>query len=182
MVVTEKRDGENTTIYPSAVHARSIDSAFHPSQSWVRQLQANIGYEIPEGWRICGENLYAQHSIPYTLTSYFEVFSIWDKTNHALSWNATEEWSDLLGLHTVPVLYRGEWHGRAFLDELWQHHCQKVLPAEVEGYVVRLSDRIPFTSFQSAVAKFVRPDHVKTDEHWRTNWVPNRLISSDRCK
>ena len=178
IVVTEKRDGENTTIYPFAVHARSLDSAYHPSQSWVRQLQAQIGHEIPTGWRICGENLYAEHSIPYYVTNYFEVFSIWDETNTALSWNATQEWADLLNLLTVPVIFKGEWPGKDFLDELWQDYCQKMDPAFVEGYVVRLAGRFSYDSFSSSVAKFVRPDHVQTDEHWKKNWKPNQLVQS----
>lgn len=41
VVVTEKMDGENTTLYRDFVHARSIDSRFHPSRTWVKALQAN---------------------------------------------------------------------------------------------------------------------------------------------
>ena len=38
IVVTEKLDGENTTMYHDHIHARSIDSANHPSRNWVRAL------------------------------------------------------------------------------------------------------------------------------------------------
>jgi hypothetical protein len=34
------------------------------------------------------------------------VFSIWNEQN-ALSWDETVEWAELLGLFTVPVLWRG---------------------------------------------------------------------------
>lgn len=54
VVVTEKMDGENTTVYRDFIHARSIDSRFHPSRTWVKAMQAQIGYQIPDGWRICG--------------------------------------------------------------------------------------------------------------------------------
>ena len=37
VIVTYKMDGENTTLYRDHMHARSIDSAFHESRSWVKQ-------------------------------------------------------------------------------------------------------------------------------------------------
>ena len=76
VVVTEKMDGENTTFYKDGLHARSVNSGSHPSRSWVKDLHARMAWRIPEGIRICGENLYAKHSIHYTdLPSYFLVFS-----------------------------------------------------------------------------------------------------------
>ena len=67
-----------------------------------------IKHEIPEGWRICGENLYARHSILYDgLKSYLYVFSVWNERNECLSWDETVEWCELLGLECADVLYRG---------------------------------------------------------------------------
>lgn len=63
VVVTEKMDGENTTMYRDYIHARSVDGRSHPSRAWVKQLHGRICFDIPEGWRFCGENMYAQHSI-----------------------------------------------------------------------------------------------------------------------
>jgi len=73
VVVTEKLDGENTSIYSDGkTHARSLSSASHPSRNWVRQLAAEIAYKIPSNIQIVGENLYAKHSIYYSqLPSYF---------------------------------------------------------------------------------------------------------------
>jgi len=65
VIVTAKQDGECTTIYSDYSHARSVDSGNHPSRAYIRYLQGKIGHDIPEGWRVCGENLYAQHSIAY---------------------------------------------------------------------------------------------------------------------
>lgn len=71
VVVTEKLDGENTTLYADGLHARSVDSAHHPSRAWLKALHGRIADRIPAGWRVCGENLYARHSIPYdTLDGY----------------------------------------------------------------------------------------------------------------
>lgn len=172
IVVTEKRDGENTTIYNDGVHARSLDSGYHESRSWVSRLQASIGHELPQGWRICGENLFAQHSIPYQLATYFEVFSVWDENNLALSWSATEEWAALLELTLVPVLYQGVWPGRQFLYDLWKQ-CDS---SKVEGYVVRVADSFAYDDFSKSIAKFVRSNHVTTTQHWKRNWKPNVRI------
>lgn len=111
-VITEKMDGENTTMTRDYLHARSLSYEAHPSRSWVRALHGQIAHEIPEGMRVCGENLYAVHSIAYeNLRSYFQVFAIWDKRNVCLSWDETVEWCALLGLEPVPVLGRGRWDG-----------------------------------------------------------------------
>ena len=87
VMICEKLDGENTTWYRDYMHARSINSDNHPSRNWVKNLWAQKGYEIPEGWRVCGENMFAKHAIHYTkekgnaLSTYFYMFSIWDERN-----------------------------------------------------------------------------------------------------
>lgn len=172
VVVTEKLDGENTTIYQDYIHARSIDSKHHPSRAWVKSLQAQIGCDIPPGWRICGENLYARHSIAYeNLGSYFYVFSIWDEDNTCLSWQETEEWASILELAIVPVLYRGTWN-EAVIKQIADSLDLK----KVEGYVVRKTARFQFSEFGQSIAKWVRKNHVQTDEHWMyREIVPNKL-------
>ncbi|MCE0558753.1 RNA ligase family protein [Motilimonas sp. E26] len=170
VVVTEKMDGENTTIYSDFVHARSIDSRFHPSRTWVKGLQAEIGYQIPQGWRICGENLYARHSISYeALMSYFMAFSLWNENNECLSWQDSKRFFAQLGLITPKELYVGLW-------------CEKTIKNIVldtkhqEGYVVRVTDGFHYSQFNKSVAKWVRSNHVITDKHWmHAELVPNGL-------
>ena len=170
VVVTEKLDGENTTMYRDYIHARSIDSRRHPSRDWVKGLHATIARQIPAGWRLCGENVFAQHSVSYdNLRSYFYVFSIWNEENLALSWDETVDWVELLGLVTPPVLYAGTW------DELLIREI-KVDTTRVEGYVVRLASGFTHADFSQSIAKWVRPDHVQSEEHWiHSAVVPNRL-------
>ncbi len=171
VIVSEKMDGENTTLYADHVHARSIDSQHHPSRNWVKALHGRIAFQIPSGWRLCGENLYAVHSIAYEqLPSYFMLFSIWDENNRCLDWETTLEWAARLELRTVPVLYDG-----AF-DQDWfdTFDCN---PKTSEGYVVRLADGFSFDAFGRSVAKWVRAGHVQTDEHWMHHEVvPNGLL------
>src|SRR3954466_10688581 len=52
VVVTEKLDGENTTLYADGLHARSLDSAHHPSRAWVKALHGRIAGSIAPGWRV----------------------------------------------------------------------------------------------------------------------------------
>ncbi len=78
--VTEKRDGENTTVYSDGyIHARSVDGNKDPWQTWLKSYIQTWYMDIPAGWRICGENLYAAHSIKYTFEdeSYF-FSSFWN--------------------------------------------------------------------------------------------------------
>lgn len=172
VVVTEKMDGENTTLYNDHYHARSLDSKNHPSRNWVKQMHANIAHEIPEGWRICGENLYAKHSISYEkLKSYFYVFSVWDDNNNCLSWDDTQEWCSLLGLTTVPVMYEGKWD-----EELFKSKKFLKFDHEAEGYVIRNKDKFSYSNFAKNIAKYVRKNHVQTDTHWmELEIVPNKL-------
>lgn len=174
IVVTEKMDGENTTMTAEKAYARSPDAKKHPSRDWVRQLHARICFDIPQGWRICGENMYARHSIAYdSLPSYFMVFNIWDERNWTLSWDNTLEWAELMDVKTVPVLYRGPWD-EGLLKELAQE-CE-TKREKVEGYVVRATRSFPFTHFGHRAAKYVRAKHVNTSTHWMSEEiVPNKL-------
>jgi RNA ligase len=170
VVVTEKMDGENTTLYRNAMHARSLDSRHHPSRDWVKAWHGSIAHDIPEAWRLCGENLFARHSIEYdALKSYFYLFSIWDSTNRCLAWDDTLEWASLLGCPTPRELYRGPWNAELISAiNIDQTLC--------EGYVVRRCAGFSYEDFPQCLAKWVRPAHVTTDEHWMYALItPNRL-------
>ncbi len=174
VVVTEKMDGENTTIYSDAFHARSLDSRHHPSRNWIAKIQGEIGYKVPTGWRICGENLYAKHSISYKdLPSYFLAFSVWSEDNICQDWDFTVEFLKELGLHHPKVLYRG------IYDEAVLIKLAKSLNLDVqEGFVVRLAKEFAYEDFSKSVAKFVRKGHVQTDEHWmHKEIIPNEVVN-----
>lgn len=161
VVITEKMDGEGTTFYHDGLHARSTEFEPHPSREHIKAIHAQVAYEIPEGYRICGENMTAVHSIKYVdLPSYFLMFSIWNGLT-CLSWEETMEWSALLGLWTVPVLYWGE-----YSDDLCQELCKQLNPETQEGLVVRPAASFHYREFPQLVGKYVRKKHVKTDQHW----------------
>jgi hypothetical protein len=173
VVVTIKMDGENTSLYNDYIHARSIDGNSHPSRDWVKNFWNSIRYEIPDEWRICGENLYAQHSITYNdLESYFMMFSIWNDKNICLSWKDTKEWAELLDVKTVHVLYEGIFDEK-IIKGLWDASKWETM----EGYVIRLASEYHYSAFNKSIAKFVRKNHVQTCKHnWQTQPViPNKL-------
>lgn len=173
VVVTEKMDGENTSIYPDGyVHARSLDSKNHDSRDYVKRIAGRLAGNIPDRWRVCGENLYALHSINYQeLADYFLAFSIWDENNTCLSWDKTVEWCELLEIKHVNVLYEGEFNEK-IIKSLWNESMDEFR----EGYVVRLYDSFHYKDFSKSIAKFVRPNHVRTAHgFFRRQVIPNQL-------
>jgi hypothetical protein len=165
VVITLKLDGQNSTVYSDGyVHARSIDSRSHPSQNWFKNFAAGIAYELPQGWRAVFEDVAIEHSIHYRdLPSYGFLIAIWNERNECLSWDETGEWAALLGVQTVPVLYRGVFDAA----NLRSFEAPAIYADEPEGWVIRVADRFAYGEFRNSTAKWVRPNHVQTDEHWR---------------
>lgn len=176
VIVTEKMDGENTTMYQDHFHARSVDSPNHPSRSWAKNFWGNIAADIPEYWRICAENLYAQHSVPYEdLASYLMGFSVWNEKNVCLSWDDTQEWFELFNIKSVPVLYDGIYDEKK-IKALWTNDRWSTS----EGNVMRLAESFSYADFRHSVAKFVREKHVQTNKHWMRGQpiIPNGIKSA----
>lgn len=172
ITIAEKLDGENTSMHPDRIHARSEDSRHHDSRSWVKALHGNIKHLIPEELQIVGENVYARHSIFYDrLTNFFYVFAIIDKIRQVvLSVDSTIEYCKLLGLEYVPIIYRG-----VFQDQNFQLPNKSAFGSTIEGYVIRLEDEFLLDNFSQSIAKLVRPNHVQTDIFWQKKWKPNKL-------
>lgn len=165
VVVTIKMDGECTTIYSDGYcHARSIDFRYHESRSFVKQLAARIGPHLPDGWRICGENLHAKHSIHYSdLSSFFYAFAVFDDQpdgGMCLGWN---EFYGLIydispDLTPMPI-YKGPY------DESVICSLVNLLPGH-EGFVVRPVESFHYRDYSSLVRKYVRENHVVSSDHW----------------
>lgn len=130
-----------------------------------------MAHEIPEGWRICGENLFARHSISYKqLESYFLVFSIWTEENRCLSWGDTQEYAETLGFRTVAEAANYQPDYVEFSEKTadsWLEKAHAVTGEEdCEGYVVRIRDGFHFDDFGTHIAKYVRKNHVQTTHNW----------------
>lgn len=173
LVITEKMDGENTTAYSDGSwHARSIDSNNkHKARECMNRYKAQF-MAIPKGWRVCGENLFWKHSIHYKdLTDFFQVFSVINDGNQVLSWTDTEYFCGFYGFKTVKCkeTYNGyiTTFEEIMKDLMWESKT-------TEGLVIRPSNSFYFDSYSDLVAKYVRPNHVQTDEHWlNSKLTPN---------
>lgn len=172
IVITEKYDGESTGIYKDGIHARSLDSRHHPSRSYVNKIYGRLKNELPANMRLAGENCYAVHSIKYnSLPDWFLLFGIYievDGIINCISWDETIVWASLLDLKTVSVLYRGVWNEDVVRGCYTGVSTYNGLQ---EGYVVRLADKFPIDEFGISLAKYVRENHIQTDEHWMSKAI-----------
>lgn len=185
VVITEKMDGENTCMTKYDVFARSHGA---PTRSpWSINLWGQDGLYwkvkdlIGENEEVFGENLYGEHSIHYDkLTSYFYMFAVLRNDDFPIwyAWDDVVLMSEVLQVPTVPVLWRG-----VFDDEIELEAKVNELMLEPsafgktkEGIVMRVADEFPLAEFSNNVCKWVRPNHVQTDEHWTHNWRKAELV------
>jgi hypothetical protein len=174
VVVTLKMDGENTSFYNDYVHARSINSGSHPTRNKVKEIWSRVGYQLSEDERICGENLYAKHSIEYTdLPSYFMVFSWWDG-NTCLSWDETVFNAQACDLEVVPVVYRGM-YDRDIIHKMYeQNHAGPTC----EGYVIRLASEFTYGEFRRSLMKYVDPAFREKVNQSHGHWISQKITAN----
>lgn len=179
IVITEKLDGENCGMTNDGVYARS--HATFTTSAWSREVRQlhdiKVRGQLEDDVFLFGENMEGIHSIEYTnLKSYFYLFGVRDG-NIWIPWSGVEEYSYLLDLPLVPVLFKGKVESeeelRKLVDELVSH--QSELGGEREGIVVRSAGMFHNDDFSDNVAKWVRKDHVQTDEHWTKNWIKSKI-------
>lgn len=171
LVVTEKMDGENTTIHSAGTHARSPDTRPHPSRDWLKAFAAGIAPQLSDDERVIGEYLFARHSVGYdSLPSYFLGFA-WIVGDAVKSWDETVARFTALGIVPVPQLYRGPYRAGLFED------LARSLDRErQEGFVVRVASAFPEAEMATHLGKYVRAGHVQSETHWmNAPVVPNRL-------
>lgn len=175
--ITEKMDGGNVTLMRDCFYARSLDSGTPVWEKYAKNMWSRIAHDIPDGWRISAESVWAQRSVAYTdLPGPLLVFGVWD-TKSLLSWPDTMEWAALLGLPTVPVI--GESVGAEQAYALWRSTRDETIS---EGFVVRDSRAIPVVEFPRRVAKWVREGHVQTDAAWRHRCTfPTNMFAHPPC-
>lgn len=162
VVVSEKMDGENSTLYDDYIHARSIDGRYHPSRARIKQFHSAVRHDIPTGWRVCMENMTAVHSIRYEgLPSLFIGLSIWNDRNVCLPWDETVEYFQLMRIAPPRVLYDG-----IFDEDLIMEISEQIVADGGEGTVTRSAEAIPYANFHEMFGKYVREGHVLTDSHW----------------
>lgn len=183
-VKTEKIDGGNSAITgeENGVFARTHGhEATHKSFDLLKkahregfQDQEPLRYQINQldgNYVIYGEWTYAVHTIEYSELPElpFIVFGVLDLDNMMWqSWEKTKEVAATLGLEHAPVLEKGKWD-----EEKFQTHPEgeSEYGDTREGYVIRTTEEFHHSEFKRAMAKCVRHEHVKSDEHWRKGEV-----------
>lgn len=183
--VSEKMDGESTTgYYPGVMHARSLDSAHNETRDWIKSMVTGMGYQFPRGWRFVFENVAYYHSINYrSLPSFAYLLMIWNEQNVRLAYDDICEWADKLDLAMPALLYRG-----IFDEDALKEIVNNMDLTQQEGYVISVTDPLPFADFSRLTAKFVRKGHCQPNKegeavsHWLKNTYPNELADPTNVK
>ena len=179
IVITEKLDGGNIAMTDNGLYERS--HATFSTSDWTREVRqlhdVKVRGNLSEGIFLFGEGMEAIHSIEYKkLKSYFYIFGVRDN-NIWTPWESVEEYSYLLDIPTVPVLFKGvinsEVELKDIVDKLVSEPSE--LGGEREGIVVRNAGLFHNDDFKENVMKWVRYGHVKTDEHWTRNWKRSKI-------
>lgn len=188
LMVATKMDGSNALLTHAIVAARNGSIASHKSFDMLKAMHGKMSYLIPEDIQVFGEWLYAKHSIHYSgylaLPALFQVFAIYKRSWQMwLGWEAVKAWSMKLGFPTVPVVGMIEESNSQKLTHALTQLGNSVIKKGHEGIVVRSIYPFHYGQFSSNIAKYVRPNHVTTDEHWSMQpIVKNELAQNDGKK
>lgn len=186
IVLTEKLDGENSCLCQRGVFARSHGT--ETRSPWSINLWGDDGLYwevkgfIDDDLLVFGENLYGEHSIHYSkLKDYFHVFACYNETTDKWwSWDDVKFVSKVLGVPHVPTLWRGKAESEDQIKEIifQTMNMPSAYGDTKEGVVMRVTDEFDGDDFPNYVCKYVRPNHVQTDEHWTRNWKKAELITT----
>ena len=170
VVITEKLDGSNTTLYKGEATTRSGDSP-----AWLGMAKKHHAWKMFDSdVYLYGEDIYGIHSIEYDPVEEdhtFYAFAAREGTRF-MSWYETVNFATRMDIPTVPELYRGRLHSVEEIDRLLEklHGQESMIGGEREGLVLRIAYPFDASQFSKMVCKSVRPNHVQTDEHWTKNW------------
>lgn len=176
--LTVKRDGENSSLYCDGYfHIRSLDST-RPSKdprakTWALTIcpfLKEAGYH-----RLVFENCYDCHSIHYSkaagnaLDSYYQTILITKMVGgEEIVIPIRESIKFCVSHHMGHVPLIGYADGSKDLL-----HYSKCINTEMEeGIVVRNPSSFPLEDLGSNSAKWVRTNHVQTDDHWTMEDLP----------
>ncbi|MCE3225694.1 MAG: ligase [Bacteroidetes bacterium] len=182
VIHTEKLDGENNCLSRYGVFARSHAApTVSPWTAFLREKWSLIKNDLGD-YEIFGENLYAIHSIEYkNIESHYYVFGV-RENDQWLSWEETQFVAAAFDLPMVPVLMEcSDLSDKTIFEknilELVKQpgtfgsiDVRNKKMCTMEGVVTRNINGYAVDEFQKNVFKYVRKEHVKTDEHWTRNW------------
>lgn len=188
VIVTEKLDGGNTCLCNGEVYARSIQAP--SNDGWMAMVKKHHTWKT-EREDLCfyGEDLYGIHSIEYDALKEDETFRLFasrffnpetedNEKSWFSDWDLVEKHAKALNVKTVPVLFRGKFGSVKEITEFFKDNLASPskLGPDCEGFVMRRPISFDSRDFAKNVCKYVRADHVQTDEHWRRNWQKCKII------
>jgi hypothetical protein len=181
-VITEKLDGSNLCLTQESVFARSHSGApKHASFDLAKQFHAEIRsfIDLNESWFF--EYCYAVHSIKYEALRHFlnligirnDSMGVWS------SWGDVTLTAEVIEIPTVPVLMEIEpIRNIEELQKLTERLAKmpSIYGPQREGIVIRVKESFKDEDFGRSIAKWVRPNHVQTDEHWTNKMIEKQPI------
>ena len=191
VVITEKLDGSNILLHQGDVYARSVSGGPAQAQPWLAMVRKHHAWKTnsPEYQELFlyGEDIYGVHSIEYGPVPEEGTFHAFASIQEPGIFDSFQETRRIArsapGIPTVPIIHQGIFETSDQLDQFlreYMNHGQSALGGDVEGMVIRYAGAFPATHFNRHVCKYVRPDHIQTDEHWTRHWRPCQLTLGNR--
>ena len=190
VVITEKLDGGITQFAGGKVYARASSAATSdPWFDYVKSRTLPKLYAVPANLQPIGEDLYGVHSIEYDpIPDTFFLFHVLDRVpenigtentqgDHFWSWSGVKEFAGVYGIRHVPVLFEGTFDKLEQITAWFMDNVKKPsrYGPQCEGFVMRDTEAFPFENFGIHTCKFVRANHVQTDERWEKYWKKAKL-------
>jgi len=184
VVITEKLDGGNTCLWNGNVYARS--TTLPAGDGWFAMVKKHHAWKTHSTpWMaLYGEDLYGIHSIEYGPVHEDQTYRMFasrhfDETyDRFMDWDETFNDSEIFDLPLVPIRFTGTFYEVDAITKWFEKELQK--PSELggpcEGFVMRTWDGFDAVDFRRHVCKYVRANHVQTDEHWTKNWKPCPIL------
>lgn len=178
LIITAKLDGSNCLLDCNHVAARNGRIANHLSFDIIKSMHSGFKDKIPENLIIFGENLYAKHSIYYNdLESYLYIFAIYDTIKMSWSsWDDVKKLASDIKVPTVPEISKLQLSNINDLTNVITEFGNQYISSGGEGIVIRNASE--FLDFGNNVAKYVRKNHVNTEQHWSQQ----KIIRNSLCK
>ncbi len=188
VIITEKLDGGNTCLWNGNAYARSTTAP--AGDGWFAMVKKHHAWKTHGNMHGAhyGEDLYGIHSIEYAPMPENKTFRLFayrrfDENGHDefASWDEVFDESEIIDVDLVPIMFTGFFHSVERITEWFEENLKK--PSELggprEGFVMRTWDAFPASEFRRHVCKYVRANHVQTDEHWTKNWQPCKTTESE---
>ena len=149
VIITEKLDGGNCLIYNGNVFPRSVEKTNCPSFNYIKN---NHSYKTISDYKLYfGENVFAKHSISYTLlTDYFYLFSIIDENKIFLDFDSIVKIGSEKLFKIVPILYDGIFKSLSDIKDWMDLEIKKPssFGLEREGFVLRVDNSFNYCDFE----------------------------------